>query len=489
MRLGSTSSSGEYWQQGYSYIHGGAAGTTNNGNIKQITQTFGSTTINTNYAYDSINRLCNAAENGSGAAGSCTAAFVSPSWQQRYDYDAQGNRTITASTLAPTSYTASTFNASNRITNSGFTYDDRGNLNGMPGSTSTDKFFFDAEDRQITYCPTTTVACADNASGGNRTIYGYDAEGKRVTKQSLVNGNVRYIYDGHGNLALEDGAVTPVIGITYLTRDHLGSVRVSSGSVLERHDYLPFGEEISVSSGNPRFEIAGYGVDQVARQKFTGKERDTETGLDYFGARYMSSAQGRFTSPDTPLAYSSPDNPQTWNLYSYVGNNPLRTVDLDGHCGLDWNCWSEFGSGVADASYRPIVQAVSHPINTISNVASALAHPINTATAVKNAVMETTNAALSGDPNAIGKVVGTALSAAATAGAGKAATSAIQGARTTEAAVAIANPLSGTLARVIPAGIETGTLGAPGVADVFVTNAAELSGLNAGQIADRKSVV
>ena len=86
MRLGSTSSSGDYWQQAYSYIHAGAAGTTNNGNIKQITQTFGSTTINTNYAYDSLNRLCNAAENGSGAAGLCTAAFVSPSWQQRYDY-------------------------------------------------------------------------------------------------------------------------------------------------------------------------------------------------------------------------------------------------------------------------------------------------------------------------------------------------------------------------------------------------------------------
>ena len=274
--------------------------------------------------------MCNAAENGSGAAGLCTAAFVSPSWQQRYDYDAQGNRTITDSTLAPTSYTASTFNASNRITNTGFTYDNRGNLNGMPGSTSTDKFFFDAEDRQITYCPTTTVACADNTSGGNRTIYGYDAEGKRVTKQSLVNGNIRYFYDGQGNLAVEDGAVTPVSGITYLTRDHLGSVRVSTGGVLERHDYLPFGEEISVSSGNPRFEIAGYGVDQVARQKFTGKLRDNETGLDYFGARYYAGASGRFNGPDENFAAQHQDDPQSWNLYAYGRNNPLNNLDDEG---------------------------------------------------------------------------------------------------------------------------------------------------------------
>jgi RHS repeat-associated protein len=64
--------------------------------------------------------------------------------------------------------------------------------------------------------------------------------------------------------------------------------------------------------------------------RFTGKERDAETGLDYFGARYFSGAQGRFTSPDAPLMDQHILNPQSWNLYSYVRNNPLRFVDPSG---------------------------------------------------------------------------------------------------------------------------------------------------------------
>lgn len=68
------------------------------------------------------------------------------------------------------------------------------------------------------------------------------------------------------------------------------------------------------------------------RSRSTGKERDAETGLDYFGARYLSAAQGRFTSPDTPLLDQHPGDPQSWNLYSYVRNNPLRYTDPTGHC-------------------------------------------------------------------------------------------------------------------------------------------------------------
>ena len=64
--------------------------------------------------------------------------------------------------------------------------------------------------------------------------------------------------------------------------------------------------------------------------KFTGKERDAETGLDFFGARYMSSAQGRFTSPDSKQSSAKLDNPQSWNRYSYTDNNPLAFVDPDG---------------------------------------------------------------------------------------------------------------------------------------------------------------
>lgn len=63
---------------------------------------------------------------------------------------------------------------------------------------------------------------------------------------------------------------------------------------------------------------------------FTGKERDTESGNDYFGARYYSSAMGRWMSPDKPFADQHVANPQSWNLYSYTLNNPLRFVDQDG---------------------------------------------------------------------------------------------------------------------------------------------------------------
>lgn len=75
----------------------------------------------------------------------------------------------------------------------------------------------------------------------------------------------------------------------------------------------------------------------------TGKERDTESGLDYLGARYYASSMGRFMSPDwsaqaEPVPYARFDNPQSLNLYSYVLGNPLRANDPDGHCG-----WSELG--------------------------------------------------------------------------------------------------------------------------------------------------
>jgi len=65
--------------------------------------------------------------------------------------------------------------------------------------------------------------------------------------------------------------------------------------------------------------------------KFTSKERDAETGLDFFGARYMSSAQGRFTSPDAPFVDQHILDPQSWNLYSYGRNNPLLYVDPSGN--------------------------------------------------------------------------------------------------------------------------------------------------------------
>ena len=62
----------------------------------------------------------------------------------------------------------------------------------------------------------------------------------------------------------------------------------------------------------------------------TGKERDTESGNDYFGARYYASSMGRWLSPDKPFADQHTSNPQSWNLYAYGRNNPLKNVDLNG---------------------------------------------------------------------------------------------------------------------------------------------------------------
>jgi len=70
--------------------------------------------------------------------------------------------------------------------------------------------------------------------------------------------------------------------------------------------------------------------DGDVRSRCTGKERDSESGLDYFGARYYASTMGRFMSPDSP-SYSGLTKPQSWNLYAYSLNNPIRYSDPDGH--------------------------------------------------------------------------------------------------------------------------------------------------------------
>jgi RHS repeat-associated protein len=118
----------------------------------------------------------------------------------------------------------------------------------------------------------------------------------------------------------------------WLVPDHLGTPRMvvnKSGSLsdIKRHDYLPFGEELFAGTGG-RTTAQGYSASDGVRQKFTAKERDNETGLDYFGARYYASSQGRFTSAD-PLYIEMGrlGDPQQLNLYAYTRNNPLKFID------------------------------------------------------------------------------------------------------------------------------------------------------------------
>lgn len=122
------------------------------------------------------------------------------------------------------------------------------------------------------------------------------------------------------------------LDIRWLVTDQLGTPRMIadlSGSLagIRRHDYLPFGEEIGLIGG--RNAGLGYVADNT-RQKFTGYELDSETGLNFAQARYHSPAQGRFISVD-PLGASATNlNPQSFNRYSYVLNNPVNFIDPDG---------------------------------------------------------------------------------------------------------------------------------------------------------------
>jgi len=88
------------------------------------------------------------------------------------------------------------------------------------------------------------------------------------------------------------------------------------------------------------------GVEPVVPPRYTGKERDSESGNDYFGARYYASTMGRFLSPDwsakeEPVPYAKLDNPQSLNLYAYVLNNPLIHLDADGHACQDFRCQAQ----------------------------------------------------------------------------------------------------------------------------------------------------
>jgi RHS repeat-associated protein len=294
------------------------------------------------YGYDSLNRLSSAQENG-GA-----------SWAQNFSYDRYGNRTFISGTTLPGQLTPSNnpvINAGNNrlnITVSGqtsVTYDPAGNITHDVNGHS---YVYDGENKQTTY--------EGGASANGGATYSYDGDGRRVKKVvggSPVTSTV-FVYNIQGQLVAEysDAQPTTAGGTSYLTEDTLGTPRVdtdASGNVKARHDYQPFGEELYAGVGS-RTAPNGYVGDNI-NQKFTQKERDNETGLDYFGARYYSSIQGRFTSPDEfaggphelfdqtgdskkqALPYAEIVQPQSLNKYTYVYNNPCRYTDPDGHCG------------------------------------------------------------------------------------------------------------------------------------------------------------
>jgi RHS repeat-associated protein len=146
--------------------------------------------------------------------------------------------------------------------------------------------------------------------------------------ESDVCGNPtkEYIYLNGKRIAYQDWT-DATGGVYYYFADDLGSASVvtdDQGDVIDESDYYPYGGENMLASGSGQ------------AYKFTGKERDDESGNDYFGARYYSSNMGRWMSPDwdakpTAVPYADFADPQSLNLYGYVMNNPLSKADKDGH--------------------------------------------------------------------------------------------------------------------------------------------------------------
>jgi RHS repeat-associated protein len=297
-----------------SYGYTNSAGA-NNGNVTSFNSTATQIFMRT-YTYDSLNRLSTlfSPTDASGCYGL--------SWT----YDLYGNRLNQATASGSCLNASHAVLANNRLADTGFTYDAAGNMT----SDNVHTYTYDAESRLIQVDGT-----AGNCSTATA-CYVYDAEGLRLQKTTggvttaylrRTDGNVVAETDG-GNTLLRAGYVYSggkllaeyENGTTYFVHeDHLGSTRVMTsvnGSIYDSMDYLPYGEQIAGGSGSTH--------------KFTAEERDGESGIDNFLARYMGSSLGRFMSPDPDNAGAINGSPQSWNAYSYVANSPLNSIDPDG---------------------------------------------------------------------------------------------------------------------------------------------------------------
>jgi len=289
------------------------------------------------YTYDGMNRLTS----GTATGGQDVGLLIT--WQ----YDRYGNRWDQTASTAP-GYNPPSGNVSavqpqltftgntNRI--DGWSYDAVGNLR----NDQIHAYTYDAENRIATI--------------GGAPAYIYDAEGRRVAKTnssgvatsvyvlglggeqvSELNSSGAWVHSnvfaaGGRLLATYEGPAGPKPNSYHFhLTDWLGTQRMqttASGNQEEVCYSYPFGDGLSCTGGSDATE-----------HHFTGKERDTESGLDYFMARYMTSDLGRFMTPDfadTPTAvpYAMLGDPQSLNLYMYVNNNPIMGIDADGHCGL-----------------------------------------------------------------------------------------------------------------------------------------------------------
>jgi RHS repeat-associated protein len=268
------------------------------------------------------------------ALGGGTTCPTTQSWCQENGFDPFGNRWVSFSNrtlhmATPTS--AAAFNGStNRLTGSGITYDNAGNLTAHPFLTpgAGGGMVYNASNKMTQFTAT-----------GVSVSYRYDASERRVRQDSGGQTTI-WVYDAFGQLAAEYSTnLTMVQGVYYRTTDHLGSTRIvtnQSAAVVQRRDFFPFGEAIPADSshGNRQAVTDGgqptYNSNSGVKQQFTGQQHDEETGLDYFWARNYSSNLGRFLSVDPQNAGAAGSRPQSWNAFAYVENSPCNLHDPTG---------------------------------------------------------------------------------------------------------------------------------------------------------------
>jgi len=202
--------------------------------------------------------------------------------------------------------------------------------NPIPGMTAMTGYLYDADGARVAKSTITTMSCDPTANGFQFTenyVLGPTSE-----ELTMLDGNNNWqrtnVYAAGELMATYD-----ISGLHFHLSDPVGSRRIQlSGNLTtlgEPEAYiqsLPFGDQLASSP----VQYAPGTADDATPLYFTGKERDAESGNDYFGARYYASSLGRWLSPDRPFTDQHNTNPQSWNLYSYVRNNPLLMIDPDG---------------------------------------------------------------------------------------------------------------------------------------------------------------
>jgi RHS repeat-associated protein len=322
LALGNSSADASVWKVNYGYgeidSNGNVDTAKNTGNIAKMTLSFAGLTnpLVQSFKYDSLYRLTEAKETANSAQ----------NWVQNYGYDRFGNRLSFSQNIGGISKnTTPTIDANtNRfVAGQGFVYDKNGNItHDLSNSSQNRQFVFNAENKQTE---------VKDANGNPIGKYFYDGEGRRVKKVTDAETTV-FVYSAGKLVAEYSTKLADNPSTNYMTTDHLGTPRVITnelGQVKSRRDFMPFGEELTINVGE-RSQGLKYGTADEIRQKFTGYQKDSETQLDFAEARMYENRYAKFTAVDPLLASGKSANPQTFNRFVYVLNNPIAMVDTNG---------------------------------------------------------------------------------------------------------------------------------------------------------------